>query len=275
MKKAINAWTIPGNVSLEDMFQDIAQAGFDAIELNIDGENFSNHSLTMDSDAKLYDRINGLARYHKLPVHRISTSLYGGTLGSNDPDEREFGKAVLRKQLECARALGADAILAVPGGISDSVSIRTAAENSRPSLETLLPAIARARIAVGVENVWNGFFASPSDMTAFKDGFSCKYVRAYFDVGNVAAFSYPEYWIDMLGGRICNIHVKDYLRTLGWHSGCWVNLLEGSIRWNKVTAALRHAGYDGALTAELPAMPATPKYLYGITSAALDEIIAY
>ncbi len=273
MKKAINAWTIPQCVPFEDMFRQVSEAGFHAIELNIDAQDASCHSLTMDSGRELYDQINGLVQRYNLPVCSISTSLYGGTLGSDDPTEQEYGKGVLRKQLECARALGADAILVVPGGISESVSIQKATQNSRHAISQMIGEIEGAKIAAGLENVWNGFFASPTDMAAFIDSFGSSYIRAYFDVGNVAAFSYPEYWIEILGPRICKVHVKDYLRTGGWHSGCWANLLQGSIRWDRVTASLRQAGYAGHLTAELPVLEQAPEYLYEMTSKALDHIL--
>ena len=60
----------------------------------------------------------------------------------------------------------------------------------------------------------------------------------------------------------------------GWNAGHFVNLLEGSVRWEKVIPALRKAGYDGYLTAELSAMPKTPEYLYESTVKALDTILA-
>jgi hexulose-6-phosphate isomerase len=272
MKKAINAWTVPGSVSFEDMFKSISEAGFQGIELNIDGENASLHSLTLDSDRKEYDLINALAAKYSLPVCSISTSLYGGTLGSDDAKEREFGKTVLRKQLECAAALGADGILVVPGGISETTSIRQATMNSKQSLLDMKPEIEKAKLKVGVENVWNGFFASPTDMARFIDDLACPYIGAYFDVGNVAVHSYPEYWIEILGQRIFKIHVKDFQRS-GWFNGSFVNLLQGDIRWNLVVKALKAAGYDGCLTAELGVLQAAPEYLYRITSDALDIIL--
>lgn len=271
MKKAINAWSVPGSVPFEQMFRDIAAAGFDGIELNIDREGGSAHSLTLSSGPAEYARINALAKQFKLPVCSISTSLYANKLGSDDPVEVADAERLLLKQLECARALGADGILVVPGGISDTRSVAQAWQNSLSTLRGLAPAIASAGIMVGVENVWNGFFASPWDMARFIDEVACQYVGAYFDVGNVHIAAYPEYWIDILGQRICKIHVKDFRRA-GMNAGSWVNLLEGTIRWEKVIPALRAAGYDGYLTAELPDMPKTPEYLYRVTSDALDII---
>ena len=89
----------------------------------------------------------------------------------------------------------------------------------------------------------------------------------------MAVHSEPDHWIEILGGRIVKVHVKDFLRSHGLYSGWFVNLLEGSIHWDKVMESLRTAGYDGYLTAELSAMPHSPTYLYQITSSALDSLL--
>jgi len=50
--------------------------------------------------------------------------------------------------------------------------------------------------------------------------------------------------------------------------------LEGSIDWKRSMDALRAAGYDGYITAELGTIAAAPQFLYDITSKALDTIFA-
>ena len=194
-------------------------------------------------------------------------------MGSRSADDRRRCQDLLRKQLVCARALGADAILVVPAGISPEISPDEAYATAAATLRELIPEIESAGIKVGLENVWNGFFMSARDMCEFIDSFNCPLIGAYFDVGNVAVFSYSEHWIDALGPRIFKIHVKDYLRS-GWFSGSFVNLLEGSINWRAVAKALTRAGYTGSLTAELSQIPAYPELLYHMTCEALDYIIA-
>ncbi len=274
MKKAINAWSVPGNITFAEMFRDISSAGFEGIELNLDADNYSNHSLTMSTGKDAFNEINSLAEEYNLKVASISTSLSGGKLGSDNKSVRESGKDIIRKQLECAAALGADGILTVPGGMAENISLLQAYENSFMAIEELKPEIESAKIYVGLENVWNGFFTSPFDMINFIDKLNCPYIGAYFDVGNVVAFSNPEYWIEILDTRICKIHVKDFKRnnTIN-RGGCFVNLLEGDVNWNKAISALCKAGYDGFLTAELGMMRESPEYLYKITSEALDIII--
>jgi len=272
MRKAINAWTIPANVSFEEMFLSISSAGFEAIELNVDKEEHSKHSLSMKSSSANYHEIIQLSEKYHLPVCSISTSLYGGLLGSPDEKERKKGQDILRKQLECAAALGADGILVVPGGINDTTSIIDAYKWSKQSIQELIPEIENAKIKVGLENVWNGFFASPMDMVRFIDDFDCPYIGAYYDVGNVLINSYPEYWIEILNKRIMKIHIKDFYHS-GWNQGVFVNLLQGSARWAHIMKALQNAGYDDVITAELSDLPNTPDYLYRITSDAMNVIM--
>ena len=218
MKKAINAWSVEASTGFEDMFRQVSEAGFDGIELNIDAEGHSAHSLSMKTSAADAAMIQALSERYSLPVISISTSLYGGKMGSPDSAEREFAKDLLKKQLEIAGMLGADGILAVPGGnLLEGVSLQQAYDNSQRAISEVLDDINACKMKVGLENVWNAFFMSPFDMCSLIDSFDCAYVGAYFDVGNVIAFSCPEYWIEVLGKRIFKIHVKDFLRTNGFN----------------------------------------------------------
>ena len=274
MKKSINAWSVPESVDFGTMFRQVAQAGFDGIELNVDREGASAHCLSRTTTAEELAAVRALSAKYGLPVVSISSSLYGGLLGSDDEQSRGEGQNLLRSQLRCAKALGADGILVVPGGVGEDCTMARAYENAFRSLHEMKEEIEASGIFVGLENVWNGFFLSPFDLRDFIDSLGSKSIGAYFDVGNVAISSSPEHWIEILGGRIGKVHVKDFARTHGRNTGWFVNLLEGSIDWKAVMAALRGAGYDGCLTAELDIMRQSPEYLYEITSSALDVILA-
>lgn len=273
MIRSINAWSVPPAWTFEETFQKVAAAGFEAIELNVDGPDRSAHALTMDTtDATLKD-IAALSKRHRLPVTSISTSLYGDKLGGPGAERRQQARDLMVKQLTCARALGADCILVVPGGISDTWSIKAAWDTARESLLSMRDLIEGAPAKVGLENVWNRFFMSPYDMVSFIDGLSIDNLGAYFDVGNVAVSSRGEYWIEILGRRIFKIHVKDYKQGASDGHG-FVNLMQGGVRWGHVVRALARAGYDGALTAELGLIEDAPDYLLNITNDALERIIA-
>jgi len=254
MKKSINAWSVDSATNFADMFGQIKKAGFDAIELNVDGlDNASAHSLTLETTDKELADIRALSEKYELPVVSISTSLWwSANMGSLEAGARALSAKLLEQQLVCAASLGASGILIVPGGINDGCSIASAYKNSAAFLESSKPLLEKYKIKAGVENVWNQFFLSPFDMANFIDGIDCEYVTAYYDVGNVVAFSWSEYWIDILGKRISHIHIKDFKRNSGFNSGgVWPNLLEGDTNFARIIPALKKIGWDGCLTAEI------------------------
>jgi hexulose-6-phosphate isomerase len=278
MRKSINAWTVNGSDTFEEMFRAVKEAGFDGIELNVDQDGHSAHSITLEPGTDL-EAIAQYSRKYSLPVVSISTSLGGGT-GASDRESRQRAHKVIRRQIECAKALNAGAVLSVPGGVDGHLSLRDAYTNSLECYREIGDEIAASGISVCLEQVWNGFFTSPFDMARFIDELQNPGIGAYFDVGNVLAFSWPEYWIEILGSRIRRLHVKNFKRSGGlFQGGSWVDLLEGDVCWEKVIPALRKAGFDGYLTAETSIgeskMPGiTYQAYYKTVSGALEKIIA-
>ncbi len=250
MKKAINAWTVEASLDFEATFAAVKNAGFEALELNLDAEGKSAHAFTLSSTEADYAAVRGLIKKYDLPVPSISTSLWAGKMGH--PEEWADAEAVLHKQIEIAKAVGADGVLIVPGGMNDAVSLDIARKNCIEFLKSQKDYIAKEGIFVGLENVWNMFFLSPYDAVAMIDEIDCPNLGMYFDVGNVIAFSKPEDWIEILGSRIGKVHVKDYLlttRTL--KGGEFVDITHGSANWEKIIPMLRGIGYDGYLVGEV------------------------
>ena len=68
-------------------------------------------------------------------------------------------------------------------------------------------------------------------------------VRAYFDVGNVVIYAYPQDWIRTLGARIVKIHLKDFNFDRANGRFTWKNLGEGDIDWPEVRRALQDVGF--------------------------------
>lgn len=273
MIKSLNAWAVAQGTDFETMFRQLSEAGFDGVELNVDGDNSSGHSLTIHTTDEELREILSLSESYHLPVTGISTNLYWKTpLGSADKNTREIAKNVLRTQLYMAKALKTDGILVVTGGIDDDTSISHCYELCHQELDSLLREIVASGVTVGLENVGNGFFLSPGDMCEFIDSFDCSFIGAYFDIGNVLRYSYPEYWIEILDDRIMRVHAKDGRKVpspVGYYE---VPLLQGSVRWNRVMASLRNAGYEGPLAAEVSAVPQAPEFGYRMTAEALKVI---
>jgi len=276
MKKALNAWSLESALTMEEMFAAVSRAGFDGIELNVDSDNLSPHSLTLSTSKEEYASIRALSEKYSLPVVSISSSLWKGKMSSYDTHSE--AEVVLHKQLEAAKELGADGILTVPGGMREGISLAAARQASIDFIKSQKAVIEESGIFVGVENVWNGFFLSPYDMASFIDEIGSPKVGAYLDVGNMIAFSVPEYWIEILGDRIGKVHVKGYKRSGGLNSGGeWTSITHGSADWQAIIPALRTAGYDGYLVGEVSKFDDSQSYMdyYKQVSDEIGSIIRY
>jgi hexulose-6-phosphate isomerase len=83
------------------------------------------------------------------------------------------------------------------------------------------------------------------------DEFKSPWVRAYFDVGNIVLFGYPQDWIRTLGKRIVKVHLKDFSIDRPNGKFYWKNLGEGEIDWLEVRKALSEIAYSGYVTLEI------------------------
>jgi hexulose-6-phosphate isomerase len=166
-----------------------------------------------------------------------------------------------------ARLWGADTVLLVPAVVDPKTSYRDAYARSQVQVRKLIPIAKEARIVIAVEEVWNKFLLSPVEFAKYIDEFNSPWVRAYFDVGNVALYGYPQDWIRTLGRRILKFHLKDF----NTETRQFVPLREGSVDWVEVRAAIREIGFGGYLTVELKG--GDESYLRDV-SARVDKIFA-
>ncbi|WP_409342988.1 sugar phosphate isomerase/epimerase family protein [Paenibacillus sp. MBLB4367] len=256
MLKGVNQWCFPAGTPLEQLFAVSREAGYDAVELNINPE--GDVGLTMDTTASEAEAIGRLARENGLQLRSISTSLlWRSPLSAVDPAVREQGRRVVVKQLELAEILGADTVLVVPGAVNEETSYDVCYDRSRAELELLVSEAEKRNVRIGVENVWNKFLLSPLEMRDYVDHFGSKHVGVYFDAGNILAYGFPQQWIRILGERIFKVHVKDFRPGIGTGNG-FVPLLSGDVNWTAVREALQEIGYTDTLTAEVGIYKETP-----------------
>ena len=102
--------------------------------------------------------------------------------------------------------------------------------------------------------------------------------KAYFDAGNMIAFSCSEHWAEVLAGYVAFVHVKDFHRNNGVNSGGVLKeITEGDANWEKIIHELKKGGFDGYVTGEVngktPEM--TPDQYYANVCANIAEIIKY
>jgi hexulose-6-phosphate isomerase len=281
MKASISGWAFPGGLGGLKDFAPVARqaktAGFEAIEVAFSPDG----ALTPETNDADLARVAAGIRAEGVEIAGLATGmLWDAPLTHPDAKVREKGKQIVRRMIAAAPVLGVDAILAVPGAVdvffmpdAPVVDYRDAWSRATEALASLVPEAEKAGITIGIENVWNRFLMSPMEMVAFIDQFKSKNVGAYFDVGNVVLFGYPEQWVRALGHRIVRVHVKDFKRAVGTAAG-FVDLLAGDVNWPEVTKALREVGYDGYVTAEMiPPYTYYPEVLIENTARALRAII--
>lgn len=273
MKKGISIWAFPAGTRLDDAFLMAKRAGFDGVEVALSDKG----ELTLDTTEAELAEIKAAADNAGITLYSVASGIYWKyPFTANDRKTAETARAYGRKQIEIAAALGCDTVLIVPGVVSGAgepfgnIPYDVAYDRALAAMTGLAAYGKEKGVAVGVENVWNKFLLSPLEMRDFVDKTGA---AAYFDAGNVLVNGYPEHWIDILGGRIAKVHIKDFVRKIGNITG-FVDLLAGDVNFAATMAALRRAGYDGFVTAEVSPYPKAPEVLLQNTSRAMDAIFS-
>lgn len=255
MKIGVNRWTFPNEWSLERCFAVAHQAGFESIEINLAETGY----LTPQSSHEEVQAIVELAQKHEIILSSLSSGLgWQYPITSGDASIREKGRVNLLRQLEIAQWLGVDTILLVPGIVSADIGYDEAYVRAQELIGGVAPEAEARGVAIGVENVWNKFLLSPLEFARFLDEIGSPFVGAYFDVGNVLVYGYPDQWIRILGSRIKKVHVKDFKPNIGNITG-FCNPLQGAVPWEKVREELVKIGYDSYITAEVDGYPPNPE----------------
>ena len=218
-------------------FEMLKAAGFDGVEL------ISPNELDRDEVLKARDQTG-------LVIHGVSGSRHWqDPLSSPDPEVVKRGLAAIRQSIEDVKAYGGTTVLLVPAVVTKDVSYRQAYDRSQAQIRTLLPDAEKHGIKIAIEEVWNKFLLSPVEFAKYIDEFQSDWVGAYFDVGNVVEFGYPQEWIRELGKRILKVHVKEYAKPQRFN----YLLGEGKeIDWPAVRRAFEDVGYKGWISAEVP-----------------------
>ena len=241
-KKACKLSMVKEGTTILDKFKVVKAAGYDGIDMDGPPQKHAEVLKARDETGLV---IHGVVDY----PHWMQP------LTDPDPKVREAGQAGLQQALRDAKAYGGDTVLLVPGKVTKEVSYADAYTRSQEEIRKALPLAAELGIKIAIENVWNMFLLSPVETARFIDEFQNPLVGAYFDVGNVVNYGWPEHWIRILGKRIMKLDIKEYSRAKrdksGPYAGFAVDLGEGDCDWPAVLVALKEIGYQGWCTAEI------------------------
>ena len=251
LRAAVLITMLPEKLPYEARFAMARAAGFDAIEMR---------TVSRDEEAA---EILEASRRTGLRIHSVmNVDHWEFPLSSADSSIVNRSVAGMETSLRNAALWGADAVLLVPAVVDARTSYRDAWDRSQRVIkERLEPAARERRIIIAVEEVWNKFLLSPIEFSRYVDECASPWVKAYFDVGNVVFYGYPQDWIRTLGSRIVKIHLKDFHLDRPNGRFEWKNLGEGEIDWAAVRQALIDIQYSGYVTTELAGLLPSMKTL--------------
>ncbi|HEY3743867.1 MAG TPA: sugar phosphate isomerase/epimerase family protein [Bryobacteraceae bacterium] len=238
IKKAVGWGMLPPDLSELDKFKLTKDCGFQEMECQ-----------TTPDRAKA-EELLAASRETGIRIHSVmNMDHWKYPLSSSDHSVVDKSIAGMETSLHNAKLWGADTVLLVPGVVNPETSYEQCYERSRANIFKLIPLAKQLGVVIAVEEVWNKFLVSPVDYARYIDSFGSPQIKAYFDVGNVVLYGYPQQWIRTLGPRIAKLHIKDFYFRKGETK--WVNLGEGDIKWNAIYSALADVGYRGSATLEV------------------------
>jgi hexulose-6-phosphate isomerase len=235
---------LPTSMSIMERFQLAKDCGYEKIEC----------PTTPDQgDA---EKMKAASEKLGLPIHSVmNMDHWEYPFSSADPAVVEKSLEGARVSIRNAHLWGASTVLLVPAVVNPHTTYKEAYERSQIAIRKLIPLAEELKVTLALEEVWNKFLLSPLEFARYIDEYNSPQVRAYFDVGNVVLYGYPQDWIRTLGKRIAKLHIKDFYfrkeKGTDNNVAAWVPLGEGDIDWKAVYEALHDIGYEGTATVEL------------------------
>lgn len=243
--KAVKYPMVQEGQTVQDRFQLLKDLGFDGVEMMSPDDKIDRDEVLRARDAT------------GLPIHGVVNTLHWKSpLSHPDPAERAACLDSLRTSIHDAKFYGATSVLLVPAVVNGGISYADAYDRSQAEIRKLIPLAEDTGIRILIENVWNNFLLSPLEAARYIDELDSPAIGAYFDVGNVVRYGWPEHWIRVLAHRIVKLDIKEYSRKKQQEEGLWkgfnVDIGDGDCRWDEVMKALREIGFSGWATAEVP-----------------------
>lgn len=238
VKKGLVMDMLPSRLSYADRFKLARDVGFEVVQAPTTPEKHEAEEIKKAADAANI-RIDSVMNmdHWKYPLSSSDAAVVAKSMEG------------MRTSLQNAKLWGSDAVLLVPAVVNAQTPYRDAWTRSQTEIRKLLPMAAELKIVIAIEEVWNKFLLSPLEMNQYIQEFQSPWIKAWFDVGNVVLYGYPQDWIRTLGKSIYKVHLKDFKRKEDGYA--WVNLGDGDVDWAAVRQAFGEVGYSGSVIAEL------------------------
>ncbi len=229
IRKAVGWGMIDRSLSVEDRFRLAKDVGFEGVEV-------SRHTRESEPDPKVLSRAS----------EKVGIQIHG-VVNSSYPD--------LEAAIDDAATYSATTVLHV-ARTDPEIPYMENYRRTQAVIRGAIPYAEKKKVKILVENVWATFLIEPLTMARYVDELGSPWVKAYFDVGNVMRWGYPQHWIEVLGKRIDKIHLKEYSLKVamreGMSKGFDFPIGQGDINWARVREELKKIGFQDWATAEVP-----------------------
>ena len=221
---------------LEKEFEVAKKLGFDGIEFCIGG-NYKSELLWTEGGV---DKLKGLADKNGMEVCSLSPGVFAGLHPAlPDDNKRAEGIEMMKHTIKVCTPLETKWILVpmFPGDVdkwTDDTWNRLA-----DGFKALAEVAEKHKVTLGLESTF-----SADHLLKIFDLVGSKYVRAYYDVGNMTHWG--KNIVDeilKLGDKICMLHIKD---TDGKMLG------EGKVDFKGANEAIKKIGFDDYMVLETP-----------------------
>ncbi len=256
-----NAFT---RTSLSSALQAIAEIGFDGVEILCDRPHWFPGTVAPGE----VDRIAALLYELNLTVSNLNANTATGyyhphpainhfepALTNPDPEMRRWRQQYTIETIRLAAQLNAPCISITSGEPIPGVTRNQASEIMVESLKPICEEAARHNVKIGIEYEPGLIIESAADVMAIMAQVNSPALGVNFDIGHsYLMHEDPEETVQLLAGRIWNVHVEDIKNNIHFH------LIpgEGDLPFSRYLSALNRINYQGALTLELYSYPEKP-----------------
>lgn len=259
---------LPLDMDWDEKFATAQKAGYDYIELSIDGtpERLCRLNWTDEQIVSL----RRMTERHGMPFYTMAlTANRAYPLGDFDENVRETGVKIVKQAIDLAAKLGIRLIQLAAYDVYGQQSNATSDLNFIQSLARCTQYAAQKMVMLSLELMDAPYADTCEKLLRFLDRVRSPFLQIYYDIGNAVAVGRDNVAeIKKGGGHIVCVHVKDAL------PGCCRNVRfgTGAVDFAACFAALDGARYAGPVVAEmwsnddrafLPYLPEAARFIRG------------
>jgi protein FrlC len=264
--------------SLLDALDGIKRAGFAGVEILADVP----HAYPTSMDAELTREVHDALQRLELAVSNINCNCSFGywkdappeayfepSLISPNARHRADRTSMILRTLQFAKDIGARNVSITSGRMLGGMPPVMAAAQFAESIRPILDRAETLGIDVGIECEPGLFLEYVAELRDWIERLNHPRLGANLDIGHsqVIGESIP-YEVEMLRGRIWNVHVEDIPGRKHYH----MIPGEGTLDWKALKNSLHRIGYDRFLTVELYTHTEHPQYAAEKSYAFLSEL---